>query len=91
MRRIGGRISAPAFIPIVFSDEAERELGGIYKNRHAIIVRPRNSVDPEPNVTLDLLRYESFRKAMEAMGIKGHLRIDELGRESGYVCMEQRR
>jgi len=76
--------SAPAFIPIVFSDEAEREFGGSYKNRHAIIVRPRNTVDPEPNVTLDLLRYESFRKAMEAMGIKDHLRIDELGRESGY-------
>jgi hypothetical protein len=76
--------SAPAFIPIVFSDEAERELGGSYKNRHAIIVRPRNTVDPEPDVTLDLLRYEPFRKALEAMGIQDHLRIDELGRESGY-------
>jgi hypothetical protein len=74
--------SAPAFIPIVFSDEAERELGGSYKNRHAVIVRPRNTVDPEPDVTLDLLRYEPFRKALEAMGIKDNLRIDELGRES---------
>ncbi len=76
--------TAPAFVPIVFSDEAERELGGNFKNRHAIIVRPRNTVDPEPTITLDLLRYEPFRKALEAMGIRDHLRIDELGRESGY-------
>ena len=76
--------ASPAFIPIVFSDEAERELGGEYKNRPTIIVRPRNTVDPEPTIILDLLRYEPFRKALEAMGIKDHLRIDELGRESGY-------
>ena len=40
--------ASPAFLPIVFTDEAERELGGAYKNRHTIIVRPRNAVDPEP-------------------------------------------
>src|SRR5579872_7176794 len=76
--------AAPAFIPIVFTDDAERELGGEYKNKHIIIVRPKNTVDPEPTITLDLLRYEPFRKALEAMGIQNHLRIDELGRESGY-------
>ncbi len=76
--------TAPAFVPIVFSDEAEREVGGNFKNRHVIIVRPRNTVDPEPTITLDLLRYEPFRKALEEMGIKDHLRIDELGRESAH-------
>ncbi len=76
--------ASPAFAPIVFSDEAERELGGEYKNRHSIIVRPRNTVEPEPTIVLDLLGYESFRKALEAMGVKDHHRIDELGRESGY-------
>lgn len=76
--------ASPAFVPIVFTDEAERELGGSYKNRHTIIVRPRNTVDPEPTIILDLLRYELFRKALEAMGIKDHHRIDELARESGY-------
>ena len=76
--------AAPAFVPIVFTDEAERELGGAYKNKHIIIVRPRNTVDPEPTIVLDLLRYEPFRKALEVMGISDHLRIDQLGRESGY-------
>ena len=74
----------PAFVPIVFTDEAERELGGAYKDRHMIIVRPRNTVEPQPNIVLDLLAYEPFRKALEAMGIENHLRIEELGRESGY-------
>ncbi len=76
--------ASPAFVPIVFTDEAERELGGAYKNRHTIIVRPRNTVDPEPNIVLDLLRYEPFKKAAEAMGIADDAKIDELARESGY-------
>jgi hypothetical protein len=76
--------ASPAFVPVVFTDDAERELGGSYKNKHMIIVRPRNTVDPEPTIILDLLRYEPFRKALEAMGINDHLRIDELGRECGY-------
>lgn len=76
--------ASPAFVPIVFTDEAERELGGEYKNQHVIIIRPRNTVEPEPTIVLDLLGYEPFRKAMEAMGIKDNLRVDDLGRECGY-------
>jgi addiction module HigA family antidote len=75
---------SPAFIPIVFTDEAERELAGTFKNQHAIIVRPRNSVENQPTIALDLLRYEPFKNAMEAMGISDHLRIDEYARECGY-------
>ena len=33
---------------------------------------------------LDLLRYEPFKKALEAMGIGDHLKVDDLARESGY-------
>jgi len=76
--------ASPAFLPVVFTDEAERELGAAYKNRHAIIVRPRNTVDPEPSIVLDLLRYEPFKKALEVMGIGDHLKVDVLARESGY-------
>lgn len=74
----------PGFVPVVFSDEAERELGGHFKNRHTIIVRPRNAVDPEPTITLDLLGDEAFRKALVEMGINDHHRIDDLGRKAGY-------
>ena len=75
--------ASPSFLPIVFTDEAERELGGAYRNRHTIIVRPRNTVEPEPTVVLDLLRHEAFTKALQAMGITDHLKIDDLARESG--------
>jgi len=76
--------TSPAFLPIVFTDEVERELGTAYQNRHSIIVRPRNTVDPEPTIVLDLLRYEPFKKALEAMGVGDHLKITDLARESGY-------
>jgi hypothetical protein len=76
--------ASPAFLPVVFTDEAERELGAAYKNRHTIIVRPRNTVDPQPTIVLDLLRYEPFKKALEAMGIGDHLKITDLARKSGY-------
>jgi addiction module HigA family antidote len=76
--------ASPTFLPIVYTDEAERKLGASYKNRHVIIIRPRNTVDPEPSIVLDLLRYEPFKKALEAMGISDHLKVDALARESGY-------
>jgi addiction module HigA family antidote len=71
------------FIPVVFTEEAERELGGAHRKLHTIIVRPRNAVDATPDIALDLLGHEAFRKALAAMGIGDH-DADALGRESGY-------
>jgi addiction module HigA family antidote len=75
--------TSPAFLPIVLTDAAERELGGAFKNRHTVIVRPRNTIEPEPDIVLDLLRYDPFKKALEAMGIDDHLKIEDLARQSG--------
>jgi addiction module HigA family antidote len=71
------------FIPIVFSDAVEQKLGGIPQTLHTIIVRPRNTVEPTPDVVLDLLGYEAFSKALAAMGIDDHHRVEALARESG--------
>jgi addiction module HigA family antidote len=76
--------ASPSFIPVVFTDEVERELGGIYNHRHTIVIRPRNTVEPEPAVVLDLLSHDAFTKALKAMGIDDHLRADDLGRQSGH-------
>lgn len=76
--------AAPTVIPIVVSDEVEQELGGVCNNRHTIIVRPKNMVEPEPTVVLDFLRYDPFKKALEAMGIEDHFKIRDLARRSGY-------
>ena len=75
--------SSSTFIPVVFTEEAERELGGMHRRLHTIIVRPRNTVDATPDVALDLLSHEGFRKALAAMNIGDH-EADVLGRESGY-------
>src|SRR4029077_7194850 len=75
--------SSSEFIPVIFTDEVEREAGGIYKKMHTIIIRPKNTAESEPDIVLDLLNHQAFEKALAAMGIM-HDRVDTLARESGY-------
>ena len=74
--------SSSPFIPIVCTDEAERELDTAYRRLHCIIVRPRNAIDSKPDIALDLLNYDSFEKALAEMGIKGD-DAELLARKSG--------
>lgn len=74
--------SSSPFIPIVTTEEAERAIAGIYRRIHCIVVRPRNAVDSEPDIALDLLNHEDFEKALVAMKIDRDA-ADQLGRESG--------
>jgi addiction module HigA family antidote len=74
--------SSVPFIPIVHSEDAERELADAHRRLHCIVFRPRNAVDTEADIALDLLGYDAFEKALIAMGIeKGD--VDRLARESG--------
>jgi len=73
--------SAP-FIPIVSTQDGERELASVYRRLHSLIVRPRNAVDSEPNIALDLLGHQAFEKALKSMGIEGD-EVDRLARDSG--------
>ena len=75
-------VSTALFMPIVFTAETERELVTIYRRLRCIVVRPRNAVDSEPDIALDLLNHESFREALTEMGIDAD-RIEQLDRESG--------
>ena len=54
----------------------------VYRNHHSIVVRPRNAVDSEPDIALDLLRHDAFEKALAAMNITGDA-VERLARESG--------
>ena len=74
--------SSSPFIPIVYTEEAERELAALYRRLHCIIVRPRNAIDSKPDIALDLLNHETFQKALAEMGIEGD-RAEHLARESG--------
>lgn len=74
--------SSVNFIPIVISEEAERELIDAHHRLHCIVLRPRNAVDVEADMKLDLLNYEDFQKALTSMGVEEG-DIDRLARESG--------
>ena len=74
--------SSSPFIPIVCTEEAERELATVYRRLHCIIVRPRNAIDSKPDIALDLLNHDAFRKALAEMGIEDDS-VERLGRESG--------
>jgi addiction module HigA family antidote len=74
--------SSSPFLPIVFTEEAERELATLYRRLHCITVRPRNAVASQPDIALDLLGYDAFQKALAAMGITGD-DVERLDRESG--------
>lgn len=68
------------FLPIVYADELERELSA--SRLPYIVFRPRNAVGSEANVTLDLLSYDAFRRALVSMGCDD-LEISRLEEQSG--------
>jgi len=75
--------SQASFIPIVYTEETERELATVYRRLHCITVRPRNAIDSKPDIELDLLDHSTFEKALADMGI-GDDGVERLARESGY-------
>ena len=81
LRTLAG--SPSPFIPIVYGEDTERELASHYRQRHCIVVRPRNAVDGEPDVAVELLGSEAFEQALADMGVTDRDRIDRLASESG--------
>lgn len=77
--------SATPFIAVVCSEDVESSIGGIYKNRHCIVIRPHNAplMDREPDIVIDLLDHGTFNKALLDMGIDQPQRREMLARESG--------
>lgn len=80
LRSLAG--STAPFLAVVASPETEKELAPLYRRFHTIAVRPRNDVQAEPDIALDLLTHEAFTAALSAMGISGD-EADRLERESG--------
>ncbi|WP_095206133.1 HigA family addiction module antitoxin [Paenibacillus sp. O199] len=70
------------FIPIVYSESVERELADAQRRLHCIVYRPRNAVDTEADIKLDLLSHEVFKNALVSMKIEED-HIERLERESG--------
>jgi hypothetical protein len=74
--------SSVPFIPIVHSEDVERELADAHRRLHCIVYRPRNAVDTRADIALDLLSYDAFKTALMSMGIEEG-DVDRLARESG--------
>jgi len=72
---------SPGFIAVVATDDVERELGALDASIATIVVRPRNSVEVRPTVTLELPSHQTLKDALNMMGLTA--RADELIRESG--------
>ena len=75
-------LSSSPFIPIVYTEEAEREIAALYRQRHTIVVRPRNAIDRKPDAAVELLGHAAFEKALAQMGVEGE-RAERLASESG--------
>ena len=56
------------FIPIAYTDNAQKELVTSFKDRHAIIVVEKSPIGIEPDIVVDLPDYGSFRDALTEMG-----------------------
>ena len=80
LRTLAG--SSSPFIPIVHDEETEREIAAVYRQRHCVVVRPRNSVDRKPDAAVEMLGHAAFEQALTDMGVKPE-RIDRLADESG--------
>ena len=74
--------SSSPFIPIVHDKETEREIAVLYRQRHCVVVRPRNSVDREPDAAVKMLGHAAFEQALVDMGVEQE-RVDRLAAESG--------
>ena len=61
--------SRTPFLPIVHSEECERELAPVHRRLHCVTVRPRNAVQSDPDIALDMLNHEALREALDSMGI----------------------
>lgn len=56
------------FIPITYTQSAEKELVARFNNRPAIVVTEKGLKGTDPDITVELPSYESFRDAMTDMG-----------------------
>ena len=74
--------SQAPFIPIVSTDEAERELASLCKQLHCLTVHSRNAINVKPDIALDRLDLNGFIKALGEMGFELDSAL-RLGRESG--------
>ena len=87
-----GKLAAQVtnFIPVITSRDVEREFSPYREHMPSFIIYPRNAVADDPDIELETLNDDTFRSALEKMGLD-HDRIEQLDRESGRSLTVLRR
>lgn len=81
---------AQTFIAVTVTREVERELGPFSKSLHSIVVSPRNAANADPDIILEPVPYETFRKGLEEMK-KDRDEVSRLANASGKSLTVLRR
>lgn len=82
--------STTNFIAVAHTRDVEREFGSYSGSLRTIVVYPRNAANANPDIILEPLGYETFDKALEAMG-KERDEITRLAATSGRSLTVLRR
>lgn len=77
-------------IPIMSIPAVERSFSRFAGNLKSILIYPKNTPSINPDISLDLLDYESFRLALESTNLSRD-EIDDLSKESGRSLTVLRR
>lgn len=79
------------FIPVIYSEDVEKEIGGTFKKKHTILIHPKNLNETSSNViTLDALGYDAFNDVLKSIGIAED-EFDKYTRQSGRSITVLRR
>jgi addiction module HigA family antidote len=82
--------ASSSFIAVIVSPDVEAASAGLHKTQHTIIVRRKTAVEGEPDIALDLVDDETFRKGLAQTGIPEE-DIPALTRASGQSLTILRR
>ena len=86
------KVASASLNAILIAENRDTELAAtsLIRRQRVIIVRPRSSVEITPDVAIEAVDYETFRKALEDMGIVPE-KVDRLRTESGLSLTILRR
>ena len=82
--------SSTNFIAVLVTPDVEAASAGLHKTQHTIIVRRRNAVEGQPDIALDLVDDETFKKGLLGMSFDEE-EVRSLSRASGQSLTILRR
>ena len=86
------KIAAASLDAILIVENRDTELAAVslFRKHRVIIIRPRSSIEKDPDIALEAIDDDTFSKALEDMGV-GSDEVDRLKAESGLSSTILRR